>query len=227
MDKGNLRAGKAGVWLGAGLLLLLLLLTSCSGSTPDTGPNQLSQIGIASWYGPGFHGKLTADGTVYDQNTLTAAHKTLPLGSRVLVKNLMNGKSVNVLINDRGPFVAGRVIDLSYRAARELDMIAPGTAPVRIDVLDPGGEELASIRDRLDYTIQIGSFATENNALRLKEQLEERYDRELDLSIQSRATSAGTFYRVHLGTFSTRTQAEDYARRFTAREGLTAMVMEK
>ena len=211
------------------MILSVLLLTACGGSGPGThaASNRLSQTGIASWYGPGFHGKLTADGTIYDQHTLTAAHKTLPLGSRVRVKNLMNGKSVRVLINDRGPFVEGRVIDLSYRAARELDMIGPGTAPVRIDVLETGGEELASIRDRLDYTIQVGSFSAEDNALRLKEELEKRYDTKLGISIQPRTTPAGTFYRVHLGTFPSRSQAEDYARRFAAAEGVSAMVMEK
>lgn len=91
-----------------------------------------TQRGRASWYGPGFHGKLTASGERYDQNRLTAAHRTLPLGSTVTVTNLENGKSVKVLINDRGPYVRGRVIDLSRAAARKLDMLDSGVIDVRV-----------------------------------------------------------------------------------------------
>src|SRR5437899_10900029 len=93
------------------------------------------QVGVASWYGPGFHGNRTANGEIYDQYELTAAHPSLPLGTRVMVTNLSNGRSVQVRINDRGPFVDGRAIDLSYAAARVLRMVGPGTARVRIDAL--------------------------------------------------------------------------------------------
>src|SRR5436305_13716032 len=93
------------------------------------------QVGVASWYGPGFHGNRTANGEVYDQYELTAAHPSLPLGTRVMVTNLANGRSVDVRINDRGPFVDGRAIDLSYAAARVLRMVGPGTARVRIEVV--------------------------------------------------------------------------------------------
>ena len=96
-----------------------------------------SRTGVASWYGPGFHGRRTANGEVYDQYELTAAHRTLPLGTRVCVTNLDNGRSVEVRINDRGPFVGGRVIDLSYAAARVIGMIGPGRpARVRVEVLE-------------------------------------------------------------------------------------------
>src|SRR5882724_4074315 len=94
------------------------------------------QVGVASWYGPGFHGRRTANGEVYDQYELTAAHPSLPLGSRVMVTSLTNGRTVEVRINDRGPFVGGRVVDLSYAAARVIGMVGPGTMPVRIEVLD-------------------------------------------------------------------------------------------
>src|SRR5436309_8755176 len=95
------------------------------------------QVGVASWYGPGFHGNRTANGEIYDQYELTAAHRTLPLGTRVMVTNLSNGRAVEVRINDRGPFVGGRAIDLSYAAACMLHIIGPGTARVRIEVLPP------------------------------------------------------------------------------------------
>src|SRR6059036_3491957 len=99
------------------------------------------QVGVASWYGPGFHGNRTANGEIYDQYELTAAHPSLALGTRAMVTNLFNGRSVEVRINDRGPFVDGRAIDLSYAAAGALGMIGPGTAPVRIEVLGPATAE--------------------------------------------------------------------------------------
>ncbi len=94
------------------------------------------QKGIASWYGPGFHGKKTSSGEKYDMYSMTAAHNVLPMNTLVKVTNLTNNKAVVVRINDRGPFIDDRVIDLSYGAARELGMIGPGTAPVQLAVLD-------------------------------------------------------------------------------------------
>jgi len=94
------------------------------------------QTGVASWYGPGFHGRPTASGEIFDQQQLTAAHPSLPLGSRARVTSLTNHRSVEVRINDRGPFVGGRIVDLSYGAACRIDMIGPGVMPVRLEVLD-------------------------------------------------------------------------------------------
>jgi rare lipoprotein A len=102
------------------------------------------QDGIASWYGPGFHGKKTATGEVYDMHILTAAHNTLPLHSVVKVTNLENKKDVVVRINDRGPFVDDRVIDLSFASAKALGMVGPGTVPVRLTVLTSGDTMFAS-----------------------------------------------------------------------------------
>ena len=90
---------------------------------------------MASWYGPGFHGRLTANGERYNQNGLTAAHKTLPFGTQVRVTNLRNGRSVIVRINDRGPFVGGRVIDLSKGAASVIGLVSSGVAPVQLEIL--------------------------------------------------------------------------------------------
>jgi rare lipoprotein A len=103
-------------------------------TTPPSSQHALR--GEASWYGPGFHGKKTASGEIFDQTKFTAAHKTLPLGSRARVTNIRNGNSVEVEINDRGPFVEGRILDLSRAAAHALDFIAAGTAPVRLELLD-------------------------------------------------------------------------------------------
>src|SRR6185503_1110750 len=125
--------------------------------------NGVSQTGIASWYGPGFHGKATASGEVYNQNELTAAHQTLPMGTRVMVTNLENGSATEVIINDRGPFAKGRIIDLSYSAAQLINMVGPGTALVRVDVLD-SPLKIQTIRSALDYTLQLGSFSQLENA---------------------------------------------------------------
>jgi rare lipoprotein A len=110
---------------------------------PET---RLVSTGRASWYGPGFRGKRTASGEIFDDNKLTAAHKTLPLGTSAKVTNLSNGKSVTVEINDRGPFVDGRIIDLSQAAAHALGMVERGVAHVRIEpVITDNGQEVSSV----------------------------------------------------------------------------------
>src|SRR5690349_3310034 len=104
-----------------------------------------SETGIASWYGPGFHGNQTANGEVYDQNGLTAAHKTLPMPSLVRVTNLENGRSIQVRVNDRGPFATGRIIDLTRRGAQLLGFIENGTARVRVDIMAEESQQLAAL----------------------------------------------------------------------------------
>jgi rare lipoprotein A len=105
------------------------------GSDGSSATVQPAHIGEASWYGPGFQGKKTASGEIFDDSKLTAAHKTIPLGSKAKVTNLTNGKTVEVKINDRGPFIDGRMVDLSQAAAKALGMIDRGTARVQIDLL--------------------------------------------------------------------------------------------
>jgi rare lipoprotein A len=107
-----------------------------------------SETGIASWYGPGFHGKRTANGEVYDENGLTAAHKTLPMPAMVRVTNLENGRSIQVRVNDRGPFEAGRVIDMTRRGAQLLGFINQGTARVRVDIMPEESQQLAALASR-------------------------------------------------------------------------------
>lgn len=139
-------------------ILLLFLLQGCSlvggssapGLSPSPEPSAAeapppgrlvgwTQTGVASWYGNPFHGRRTASGEVYDMNRLTAAHQTLPFGTRVRVENLDNGKTITVRINDRGPFARSRILDVSRRAARDLRMVGPGTARIRITVLEGPG----------------------------------------------------------------------------------------
>lgn len=110
-------------------LLFSFAFAGCGGGTGQT------STGLASWYGNEFHGRPTASGERYNQNALTAAHRDLPFGTVVRVTNLENGKSVRVRINDRGPFVRGRIIDMSRGAARELDMVRAGVVRVRVEVV--------------------------------------------------------------------------------------------
>ena len=133
-----------------------------------------TEMGIASWYGPPYAGRKGADGTVYDQNAMTAAHLTLALGTVVRVTNLANGQSAVVRITDRGPFVRGRIIDLSLRAAKEIGVYRAGTAKVRVEAFNapalkpnvlPGGR----------WCVQIGAFPTEEDALQEKADLLTRY----------------------------------------------------
>ena len=121
--------------LSVSLVALMALLASVSHvhAERETGGAVFRQVGTASWYGPGFHGKLTASGERFNQNALTAAHRKLPLGSEVKVTNLDNGRSIVVEINDRGPYKKGRVIDLSKAAARKLGIVDDGLAKVRIE----------------------------------------------------------------------------------------------
>ncbi len=118
-----------------------------------------TQIGIASWYGPNFNGQKTSDGEIYNMYDYTAAHKTLPMNTVVKVTNLNNGKSVIVRINDRGPFVKNRIIDLSYAAAKKIGVDVSGTAPVKIKVVKFKGNDYVS-----GYMIQVGAFINPKGA---------------------------------------------------------------
>lgn len=130
------------------------------------------ETGYASWYGGKFQGRQTASGEIFDTNKLTAAHKTLPFGTEVEVTNLDTGKSVQVRINDRGPFVEGRIIDLSRAAAAEIGMMGTGIAPVKVEIVKAHTESDGPGVSH--YSIQIASFSAEENAQRLRSRLSER-----------------------------------------------------
>ena len=167
-----------------------------------------SEVGVASWYGPGFHGKLTANGETYNQKAMTAAHKTLPLPTLVKVENLENGKSVVVRVNDRGPYSKGRIIDLTEVAARRLDMLDKGTARVRVSVLseDPdcyvtSGHEVNI--DEGNFAVQIGAFTMEDNAKRLASKFGSR-------AVVSKGYAKGTEWsRVWITGYPTKEKALD------------------
>jgi len=176
-----------------------------------------SQRGIASWYGEDFHGKKTSSGEIYDMHAMTAAHKTLPLGTYVQVTNLQNNRVTQVRINDRGPFVRSRIIDLSYSAARTLEVVGPGTAPVEIVALGarvepespgkPGGTYLPVDYYSGNFTIQVGAFTDRNNAERLKNNLDQKFK---NAHITVYDTGKDIFYRVRVGRCTTLQQADEY-----------------
>ena len=176
------------------------------------------QTGEASWYGEEFHGRRTSSREVYDMNDLTAAHNTLPFGTMVMVTNLNNGRSVAVRINDRGPFVKNRVIDLSYAAARAIDMIGSGTAPVRIEVLRELSPPMAALR----FYVQVGSFVQRKNADALRRELAREFS---PVSVTSFRTPLQVYYRVRIGAESREAAAELAGR--LSRLGYTAIIFEE
>lgn len=165
------------------------------------------QRGIASWYGIKFHGRRTSSGEIYDMHAMTAAHKTLPIPIYVHVKNLDNGRSTVVRVNDRGPFIDGRVIDLSYAAAKKLGVKGPGTANVEISVVHEDQAQPSSVVRAIPLTdqpekdvplfIQMGSFASHANASKLVYNLHAA--NETSARISALQTDDGLFYRVRVG----------------------------
>ena len=143
---------------------------STAGFDDISGKPVLTEFGAASWYGPPYHNRAGADGTIFDQNAMTAAHRTLPMGSTVRVTNVTTNQSVLVRITDRGPFVPGRVLDLSMGAAKAIGVWRPGVAQVKIEAFahatnDPAGR----------WCVQIGAFKNSDDALDLQAELMQRY----------------------------------------------------
>ena len=170
--------------------------------------------GISSWYGKDFHGKKTSNGEVYNMYEMTAAHKTLPMNTMLKVTNLKNNKSIVVRVNDRGPFVGTRIIDLSYTAATRIDLVANGTGPVGLEVIGfagvvaPAGAPKQSVVET-DYLIQIGAFRSKEGAARFAQS---------NMNVNNRYNAIikeGTFenepmYRVWLKGFGSEAEASDF-----------------
>ncbi|MEZ4420439.1 MAG: septal ring lytic transglycosylase RlpA family protein [Nitrospirales bacterium] len=165
------------------------------------------QQGLASWYGPSFHGNQTANGEHYDMWALTAAHPTLPFGTRVLVQSVDTGKSVTVRINDRGPFIRGRIIDLSYGAARELAMIGKGTENVSLTILESTNARSGhkSHAGNESYWVQVGSFTTLTHAVYLRKQLANHYP---EIRLMTVDLPSGQWHRVLVGKYPSREKAK-------------------
>jgi rare lipoprotein A len=202
-----------------------LLLAGCSvpqlstWHPPNAKPERYVETGTASWYGPGFHGNRTSSGEVFTSADMTAAHQTLPIGTRVEVTNLENGRSVEVRINDRGPFAKGRIIDLSHAAADALGLVGPGTAQVRIESVDDGNGPPGTVL----YAVQAGAFADGVAARRLSADLSGRYT---GVYLNQLRTDDALYYRVRVGPFDRRDDAVARAREI-AHSGLPAVIVEE
>jgi rare lipoprotein A len=174
-----------------------------------------NEQGMASWYGKPFHGRRTSSGDVYDMNKLTAAHKTLPLPSLVRVTNLDTGRSVIVTVNDRGPFVKDRIIDLSFEAARQLDIVQAGTGRVEVvavgDRADVGSGETSPAQQLF---MQVGAFGKEGNAARLKAQLESNGVNDVIIRYDDHVSPA--LYRVRIGPIDGSAEYDALASRVTS-----------
>jgi len=217
------------------IIILLFLSTGCASTVvpeppsslklpPSQRPYKLFDIwyypipstegyiehGIASWYGGKFHGRPTSSGEIYDMYKVSAAHKTLPLGTNLKVTNLKTLKSIVVRVNDRGPFVAGRIIDLSFKAAQMLDIVNTGTVDVEIEAILVITEDQKTGADALKldplpdfrfgkFIIQVGAFKTLLNALQLKADLMGIYDQ---IEIKRFSLNEQQFYRVQIGIFT-------------------------
>ncbi|CZE49237.1 septal ring lytic transglycosylase RlpA family protein [Campylobacter geochelonis] len=176
-----------------------------------------TQKGLASWYGPNFHGKKTSNGETYNMHAQTAAHKTYPMNTMVKVTNLHNGESAVVRINDRGPFVSGRVIDLSKKVASDLGVLAKGTAPVRLEVVGFGGKEISKTAPKNqrvfeggNFMVQVGSFRRYEGARVYKSQ----YHGTAGYStiIKEFQLDGSPIYRVFLTGFRSEDEARDFAK---------------
>lgn len=208
------------------VLLLALLVAGCArkrrvpiapaaphpAAVPQIGDEE---TGIASWYGHPYHGRRASNGEIYDMEKLTAAHRTLPFGAMVRVRNLDNDRTVEVRITDRGPFIEGRIIDLSRAAARDIGMLGPGTAKVRLRIV-----ALPAVLPEGYFAVQIGAFRHRPNAERERIRMAERYGS----ARLVRRGGSPALWRVLVGRAATQEEAGALANRVRT-EGGTAFVV--
>jgi rare lipoprotein A len=205
-------------------ILLLAIFISMAGATFGQ-----VQTGKASFYADKFEGVQTASGEKYKRKKLTGAHKTLPFGTKVRITNLQNNQTVEILINDRGPYVEGRIVDVSKAAAEKLGFINQGIAEVRLEVIDPGDGKTSESEKRIDHVavdekefydfeiqrympngfgVQIGNYQELVNLMRIAENLKNSYKKEV--TVQVKVINGVKYYGLILGKFSSRPKAEQF-----------------
>ncbi len=213
-DSGRRSPRRPWAWLGLPGVLLVMA-AGCAKVLVPLPPPPVSvgseETGEASWYGSPFHGRRTASGEVYDMSQLTAAHRTLPFGSWVVVENLLNRRTAEVRITDRGPFMGNRILDLSNAAARVLGAIEPGVIPVRLRVIALPGSTPGTRRGA--FAVQVASFTTEDRAVAVKTELERTW---ADTYVQPAEVGGQAVYRVRVGHYATRAEAYRLAQRLAA-----------
>ena len=221
----------AGLIKLAALLLVVLMLVSCG--RYSLAPGRGGGVKTASWYGPGFHGKRTASGEVYNMYAMTCAHKTLSFGTILKLRNVKNGRSATVVVNDRGPFVRGRDIDLSKAAASKLGIIGEGTGRVHMDITGRDTRYAQYIksgavshstgeaaRRKTVYTVQVAAFGEKDSAVHMFKGLKLNHRK---VYMMKKKINGTMFYRVRVGKFRSESKARLYAQRL-ADEGYHARV---
>ncbi|WP_161889926.1 septal ring lytic transglycosylase RlpA family protein [Pontibacter russatus] len=191
-------------------------------SQPISAQSTDIQKGEASWYGSKYHGRPTSSGEPYNKNEMTAAHKTLPFGTKVKVTNLENNESVIVRINDRGPFVGDRIIDVSEVAARKLEFHDEGIGYVKVEVLELPGDYDAQRAGV--FTIQAGTYASMQHAEHLSQKLK-AFDKHLEVELKDEIVQGKKVHRIRAGRFENRQQAEAF-NDLLKEEGLSGLVKE-
>lgn len=224
---GNMIRGTKYITLLTVFLSALIFVTSCVSVTPSFYRPGAEYV-TASWYGPKFNGRPTASGERFDMYAMTCAHKKMPFGTRLRVTNPDNNRSVVVKVNDRGPFIRGRDLDLSYGAAKKIGLVKKGVGKVMIERL---GRDMRYVK-RVPYlptgssgelTIQVGSFIEKDNAYRLKKGLELAYR---NVYITTAFVKGEKYYRVRIGKFRGRNRASSLAEKL-ANEGYSLLITAK
>ncbi len=188
-----------GAWLGLWLM--------GGAAQPD---QWYMERGVASYYGKGFQGHKTASGDHFSQHEMTAAHRKLPLGTKVIVENLETGEQVEVKITDRGPYAdkKRRIIDLSKAAADSIGFVEPGVAPVRVVVTEEAANPKKSPEEEVVYEVQVGAFEHSEQAEAVRDQVQDWFPKAY---IAPRQGPAGTYYRVRVGPFTNKEEAQNIA----------------
>ena len=207
------------------ILIACFVATGCGGKKIRTAKAPrigATERGVASWYGHPYHGRRAANGEIYDMERLTAAHRTLPFDTWLRVKNLSNDKTVDVRIQDRGPFVKGRIIDLSHAAAREIAMIGPGTTKVLLTVIAPPQADARekSLKQAELFAVQVGAYRERSRAEAVRQDMSGRYG---SARLVERSASPPV-WRVLVGEEQTSEEAEALAERIRS-AGAAAFVV--
>lgn len=226
--KSETRGGRFGsrrTSAGLALLIVLLLLgvAGCGKKrtrlrVPIVPTSGEGEVGLASWYGHPYHGRQTANGETYDMDDMTAAHRTLPFNTWIRVVNLENNLTTIVRINDRGPFIEGRIIDLSRSGAKEIDMVGPGTALVRLEIVEHPDVE----KEAEQFSVQVGAFLVPENAEKMQRLVAKKFS---GVFIDTSQKADGLYYRVRVGRQSTMRAAEAVRDRLRRQDEITNAVI--
>jgi len=208
--------------------ILITFLASCSSVRVKSSDLPVSEKTntVASWYGPKFHGRPTASGEIFDMYAMTCAHKEYPFGTRLKVTNMENNRSAECVVNDRGPFVKGRDIDLSYAVANEIGVIGPGMTSVLLETKGRDDSYIRPVKVQTSemkgpFAIQVGAFTESINAIQLKVALRQKY---ANVYVQETEVNGENYYRVRVGNYQDYNTALSVAEKL-GQEGYQALLL--